>query len=653
MDQIMGIMQMAGIDPSADMSQGPGGDADVQAAAQIVEPWSTITTLSDDEKKDIVDRVVEKFRYAESNMADVVSKWMAVQDAYRSEREFTVGRGQKKPESRIKTGLMRRLINRMVAMLCVRIVQPYSNFISARIRKSKVRAYKIENFLFDLYKKHKIPMEIVKVVTRTALYGVGFTKTVPNPESLAPDCTVYTVNQFDIKIDPYATSMDDCDFVVERLWVDHDTVLARIESGAWDEKFGMEMIKARAVREVTDKDGNPRTGTLMAKNLVRMTTKDYDSGEILRDGGIKARTLESGNIDRSDARGVSDSSVSKFDRYMVYEYHDRGNIYWVGEEKYFLRAVDNPIGFPYQDWRLLPSTGEEFWVKSHGEYFLELQHEMDVKRNQRIENINKLLNPTMLIGKGFISDPSKLILDSGVKVLVNNMDDYKFVEYDNVTDTTLAELQYMQSEGEDEANIGQVAQGKAAKGERMTTAESNNVYSLANLPFDFGSSLLVITGMAPMFNTILQLCGVTWRGEFPMASTNPNQTEGVDIIQPAEFVEDYDITISINPNKEEIDKQDAIETYQLFSQNPFIDQVVLLQWILPRMHPDYPPNLISAMMLGGQPIGIPTGQPQPGNVQLSNTGGGNPAASGGPQAKTASSKKKGSGSKNKSSKKGK
>lgn len=584
-----------------------------QQEAPLEEPQEPMFHFSDpgapiylepEERKTIVNNVVDKFRYAESCMSDIRNTWENIRDAYQAERSLTVTAGTKKPESRIKTRLLGNLINRMAAMLTVRMVQPESNFICARQRKSKTRLYPIENYIFDMFKSNQMAPEIVDTVTNAALYGVGFTKVLPNYNKQEPDCIVESVNQFDIFPEPNLTNLRNCAFIIHRMWMDHDDVVARA-SGSSPLYYPDEveaMIDAKRIRQAED-------GVVEAVNTTMFGNAGSDGEFIDANGNIKASSLTTENITRSDLRNISNSQTLKFNRYLIYEFYDGKYIYTVGEEGWLLRAAENPLGYPFQAWRLLPKSGDEFWVKSHGEYLLDLQNEMDVKRNQRVKNINMCNNPPLIFLKNFVDNPASLVLDSGARIPVNDLEGHKFMEVVNNTDQLLNEIQYLRSEGEDVTSVSAVLQGQVSKKERMTTAESQSVYSTANLPFDFGSSLLVITGLIPMLNLIVKMCALIFKGQTASASGSPNGVGNVVPIMPNDFAGDIEISVQINPSRAERDSQEAASWYQMFSQNPYINQVVLLNWILPRLSPDYPRDLI------GQ---VPQMQPMPQNVQLSN-----------------------------------
>lgn len=572
----------------------------------ILSPDSAIK-VPKKKRAEIVNNVVDKFRYAETCMNDLRDTWEKIRDAYQAERSYTVPTGVKKPESRIKTRMLGNLVNRMVAMLTVRMVKPESNFIAARQRKSKNRLYPIENFVFDMFKRNQMAPEIVNVVTNVALYGVGFTKVIPNYANDEPDCMVEAVNQFDIFPEPNLTSLRNCAFIIHRLWMDHDTLVAR-GTGPNPIYYPDEvkaMIEARRVRE------GEGAGTLKSSNATMFGNRG-DGGEFVdNNGNIKSSPVTSETIVTTDLRSISTSDTLKFDRYLIYEFYDGTNIYTVGEEGWLLRAAVNPLGYPFQAWKILPSSADEFWVKSHGEYLLDLQNEMDVKRNQRVKNINMINNPPMFYNPSIIRNPTDLVMDSGARIPIQDLEGFKVAEIDNGTDKLLDEMQYLRAEGEDVTSVSAVLQGQVSKKERMTSSESQSVYSNANLPFDFGSSLLVVTGLIPMLNLIIKMCAMIFKGKVATASASPNGVGNVVSILPEDFNSDIEVSVEINPSRAERDSQDASQWYQMFSQNPYINQIVLLNWIMPRLSPDYPRDLISQM---------PTGQMIPQNVQLSNNG---------------------------------
>lgn len=556
-----------------------------------------------DQIEDIVNMVIEKKEYAEGEMDELRDKWEDIKTAYESEKEWVKSAGVKDPEAKIHTPEMMSQIDTMVQMHTIRMLQPYVNFIQVQHRKTRRRVYKIENYLFDMFKKNGMAPEIISAILSAALYGVGFTKIIPDMDVNEPSCLAYHVSNWDIFPEPYAKSMSkkDCAFVVEQMWITYEDLMEN--------------------KELYNKVGDEFNRMLEEKDLLYLLEDDPSEGPVneLRGGGSgssndKARTLgrkwlATSNIDRMGMREVEPPSDEKYGRIKLYIYYDRDSIITVADDEYLLSIENYALEYPFQAWRMRIGSAGEFWVKSHGEFILPLQQEIDMKRNQRIDNVNRINDPPFVYQKASIDNIKKFVIKSGAKQEVNNLDGLKWLEITDATNNTMSEVDVLKGDIQRITGVSAVVQGGAAKKERMTKDETSNVYQQANMTFDAGSSVMVLTGMLPMFNLILKYCATIFKGEIAQAGAGPNLTGEMEEIMPSEFNMNYDVTAAINPNKVMQDKQNAIELYQLFSQHPNITQPVLLNWIIPRLSEDYPPDLINDG---------PTGEEMPQDVQLSN-----------------------------------
>jgi hypothetical protein len=280
----------------------------------------------------------------------------------------------------------------------------------------------------------------------------------------------------------------------------------------------------------------------------------------------------------------------------------------VAEEKYILSIQVNYIGYPFQAFYLrIPKSGE-FWFKSHGELLLNLQNEVDVKRNQRIDNINKIINAPVVIQQSSMPDVSKFIISENNRIVVTDINGHKFVEIPDVTQQVFQEEAAIKNEASEITSVTNVVRGQPAKQARMSTTEANQLFSQSMSKFDFMSDILASTGIVATLKMVVHLFALL--GKELQAPIEPNGVGAPVPIMPADLAKDFDIAVLINPNKQEQDRQTAMVAYQLFSQNPYIDQQKLLTYIIPLMLPDYPKDLIKQMpdMMQGFPN----------DVQLSN-----------------------------------
>ncbi len=558
---------------------------------------------SEEDKQRMVNLVSEKKVFAESAMETRYSVWEDVKKGFEMSKPFTVPAGVHEPESRVHTPMMVKRVNKLVQMLTIRMVQPYQNFISVKERVSQIRNYKMANFLFRMFVKNKMAIEIVKAVKSAVLFSVGFTKVLPNYSAMEPDCLVECVNNFDLFIDPDARTIDDASFIIHRVFLPHDQLIER-KGSVYDAEAVDAMLEWSRKRYEEDSPVSSLGGTEQYSQSTRRTgQREPKSDEI--PGTLYTDDEWSGTGYDRDPR-----MDQKYDRYTLYEYFDGKNIITIGEDKFFLRARKNVIGYPFQAWFFDPAILDDFWGRGHGELLLPLQEEADIKRNQGIDGINRQINTPMFYNRGTFdeTDIDKIVIDSGAKIEVKDVQGILLAPTVDATSRILEELQYLDAEADDITAVGPASFGQAAKKERMTTQESSAIYSNVSIPFEFGSSIMVATGLIPMLNKILEICGQLFKRKPAFASMSKNQIGAVVPITAQEFLVDWDITVSIDPTMEERNKGEAKEMFQMLMTDPLINPVALRWQLLPVIYPEFPwENLI---------MNEPMMPPAPEQVQL-------------------------------------
>ena len=147
-----------------------------QALIEYAAPGKDVPVPDSQDKLEIIKKVMDKVHFARLYQDPHRYKWIDIYRAYKSDMPYTVPVGVEEPESRIKTSLMGKHIDKMVSINTMKMIQPVQNFISIRKRFSKERCYAIANYVFDLFKRKQMAIEVVRAVKCAALFGVGFTK---------------------------------------------------------------------------------------------------------------------------------------------------------------------------------------------------------------------------------------------------------------------------------------------------------------------------------------------------------------------------------------------------------------------------------------------------------------------------------------------
>ena len=531
---------------------------------------------SEEKKVQLINDIVERFNYANRYMTDLYDIWDNIDEAFDCERDYTVPKGVEKPKSHIRSALMLKHIENFVALNTLRVLDPYKNYIIMEEMPDKNRAYKEENYLFDMTVERSYGPKMVDCVTNAAKYGVGISKSIPRYDSEMPASDMESVVLRDFFKDPDSATIDDSNFLFHRMWLTHEEIEERLTKNEYV-KSEVEAMFEWAAQRRDEQEKEHGVDSLDAQAVERPGPRKStgDAGVIKQMGLLPLSESDSGN--------------KRFDRYLIYEYYDRGRVITVGEEKFYLKGIPNKdIGYPFVAWYCrLPRTGE-FWVKSIAELLLPLQHESDIKRNQRVDNINKMLNMPLLYTKMAmgITNIEKIAIDANSKIMVNDIEGLKFLEYKDGTGSTTDELALLERDAQDITSVRPAALGDVAKKERMGTQETNAVYGNAMMKFDYCSNLLVLTGVIPLLKLTMKILSL--QGKIARASANPTGRGPAMDIMPNDFKKKYLITVSINPNKVEADSQKAKGFYDRFSMHPFIEQEALLQYVIPLMDPNAP-----------------------------------------------------------------
>lgn len=561
---------------------------------RITEPGTPVG-IPPEEIELTVRNVVGRMEYSKREFSSRRDTWKRILSAYEAEENFLASFGVKTPEARIHTPTMATQIDRLVQQLTYKMVQPYENFLEAAFRLTKQRAYKAENFLFDMFKRNEMATEVVKAVLNAALFGVGITKVIPNPSVPYPDCILQHIPMEDFHPDPNGLGIQKCTYIIEEMKIDYDTLVKNYSLGSYNIHSEFQRLMDDCTMRGTPDGNRLLVSSLLSPERISATSMQPSRGEL--------RKVFPGlhYVSSADSMSINDE---EFDRFTLLEYHDRHYRLIVINGKYLIKVQKVEMRYPYQAWYIRIDPKGRLIPKSHGELILPIHEEIDIKRNQRVENINKLNDPPILYTPTAITKISDFVIKSGAKIPVNTLDGIKAMDITNSTDTLFQEGQALKSEVGEITGVMGVIVGNAAKRERMTKTESAGLYSQASMPFDFSSAIMTITGMIPMFQCILTTCSVLGT----VMGQGVNTPSGLGIpedIQPSEFAADYDITISINPNKVTKDKQEALEILQILSQFQYIDQIVLLRWLLPRLVPDAPREILKEAPTGQVPPGTP------------------------------------------------
>jgi len=513
--------------------------------------------------------ITSRAQLSRDNLSDAHTIWEDVIAAYRNEADIVSQEGVAKTKYKMNVPLMYNHCEVTVAMNTVLMLRQDANFIKVVDPITGKREYQIENLLYNFFIDGSYGMELAKVFKMMFNCGVGFVKIIPDYDLGIPK--PIGLNGFNLLVDPYLTSLDTkgCQYVVHEYWMTLGEILDRVAYG----KFNQDEV-SRMVKE-----------------------KKWEAKTPLEE---IAPSFVYSNESRGDLRDIVDSTSERFARVKVQEYWDRHVVAFVLDELYLVSFATNAFGgYPFYAFFDSPPLPEEFFMKGKGEILIPTAREIDVKRSQRLDNVNKALEPPVLYTIGAIADPSKLKWAAGNKIAVLSIDGIKEFVPNDVTSNLAIEEGMLKADAEDITGVGNAVKGQAVKKERLVADEASSIYSSSVMRFEFANTVATLSGLVPMLKGVLNMA--LQMGVPNIAGNEPNGRGEPMPVEPDALVKKYRISLQINPNKAAVDAQNALTMYQILSPNPNINQQVLMKFMVERMFPDYPEELFT----------IPQGQQVP------------------------------------------
>lgn len=284
------------------------------------------------------------------------------------------------------------------------------------------------------------------------------------------DPRLSNVNIYDFFIDPKARSIQDAKWVIHQYWADIADLEAANESS---KEYGKVIYNKSALRRI--KEGTSK---------VKESTFEEE------------RKRAAGN----DGPNTSDQTVSRVKIWEMWENNrctvianetellrDETNYFWHGK-KPFIYIVDS----------LVPN---EFYGKGEVEPVEKLLHALNTTQNQRITNVNRVLNP-MWKAKESVDDSELQFTDNGI-IHVNDMQDAELQQMPDITSKAYQEQQSLIEQMQRALGITDLVQGLNTPA--STKAEVEIKTSQANERFAHKIKLFEEMGLQPLGEIVYKL----------------------------------------------------------------------------------------------------------------------------------------------------
>lgn len=382
--------------------------------------------------------------------------------------------------------------------------------------------------------KQKVPV--------TSILGVSMESKYQDTEIVAyDDPHVEHIDIWDIYVDPDATNVDDAEYVVHRVFRTKEHIKRMAQNGIYKniEKIGNSFSPTSS-----DEIGSEER---MSSIGLSKSPKQQDKIELLEYW--------------TDERIIVVANRSAIIR-------NEPNPFWHGK-KPFIRIVDHPVPHEYY------GIGEIEPI----EY---LQYELNDTRNQRMDNVNLVLNRMWKVLRGADIVPEQLISRPGGFIEVDDMGDIEEIKFTDVTSSSYKEEEEIKRDIDRTVGVFDYARGETT--DRRETATTASILSnAANERFRLKVQLMEDMGLRRLGLMLIQLNQQFIDSERVIRVVGDDGVN-FEILSPEDIMGEFDImpigsTVEPIINKETRVNQ-LISLYGVMKDSPHINQSEFLKKIL-------------------------------------------------------------------------
>lgn len=398
------------------------------------------------------------------------------------------------------------------------------------------------------------------------------------------------VDLYDFFWDPKGYDIDTCAWVIHRTHRSYDYLLKMQKQGLYKNVRLLEKDKKRPYQGETDKS---------KRHSVQNTTNPLT---------INTDSTKEANIE-------------------LLEYWEDDRVVTIANRRVVIREDDNPFMHGKKPFvRLVDqSMPKEFCGMGEIEPIEELQKELNDLRNQRRDNASLILNKMWKVKNGANVDEDELVSDVGGVVHTDDMDGVEPLYSPEIPNSSYREETLIKADIQQTTGITDYTKGVASE------ALANETATGISLMQEAGNARLKLK-MMNVESAIKQI------GEFIISLSKQFITEELSIrilgqgqpqwllVKPEEVKDNFDLIVESGPRLLENDaiaKRQALELFQMFANDQYINQLELRKYILEAFNAK---NIDKLLGMNGSAAeaGIDLNQ-----VPLTTPPGGVPAISGG------------------------
>lgn len=438
----------------------------------------------------------------------------------------------------------------IIETLCPRLVSNYLNTskpiveVLGREESDMANARASEKLIAYQFERMQIPLKLVTFYKQAILYGTSIGKVFwdyrvgknrDGEDVVLYDDPVFEVlDLLDFYIDPDASTIDDARFCIHRKFLSIDELKNRQESGIY---------------ENVDKIGD--TGSF------HESMDSYNEDETADD------TLEDRNIE-------------------ILEYWEDDRVVTVAERSVILRDSPNPFDHGKKPFVYLVFVPVPFEFYGIGvvEPIEGLQLELNTKRNQRLDNVNMILNRMWLLQRGAMDDLRQLRSRPGGVIIVNDINGLQPLPSPDVTASSYNEEEKIKLDIQNTSGVSDYIRG-AMSSQKQTATEVQIKSEQSSGRFEFNFKLMAEMGIKQIARFVLQLDQQLIDRQRSVRILGINGVEFIRI-NPDEISGNFDLYPCVDPMRihETEKRQQMLTLYSSLISNPIVDKKMLSKRLL-------------------------------------------------------------------------
>jgi len=358
---------------------------------------------------------------------------------------------------------------------------------------------------------------------------------------------VEMVDLYDFFWDPKGHDIDSCGWVAHRTYRSYDYLLKMQKQGLYKNITLLEKDKTKPFKGETDK---------------------------------VTRTNALGTSDPQSVSGDSDKEAN----IELIEYWEDDRVVTIANRTVVIRDDKNPFGHGKKPFVKFvdQSVPKEFCGIGELEPIETLQKELNDMRNQRMDNASLILNRMWLVANGANVDEDELVSDVGGIIHTDKIEGVQALYPPEIPNSSYREETLIKADIQQTTGITDYTKGVAsdalanetATGISMMQEASNARIKLKMMNIEMGIRQIgeLLTSLNKQFideETVIRIIG----------EGSPQWL----LVKPSEIKDNFDLVVESAPRLLENDaiaKRQALELFQMFANDPLIDQLELRRYIL-------------------------------------------------------------------------